>query len=96
MWKSETDWSIDQECMDASDDDPEIKVNINANATVVKMTPGNHLLQRLAERYSQWTKMVRIVALVIKFVQRCRKLNTDRTDFTLSVCDIKDAETAIL
>ena len=96
LWKAKTEWDIEHRITEILDDDLEVKVNISANTIVTNMAPTNNLLQSLAESYSQWTKMTRVMAVIVKFCQRCRKVDTEQTEFTLSVSDIKEGELAIL
>ena len=90
LWQPEADWDKATPIKETSDDDLEIKQSITVN--VVKFNP-TCTLTRLEER-CHWTRMVRVLALVFKFIQRCRKTK-DKT-IKLSVADLKRGEVALL
>ena len=71
LWNKEEDWNISQpEQVITVDTDPEIKPTLRVNTIVV---PAKTVLDSLEERVSDWNKMRRIMAQVIRFNKICRK-----------------------
>ena len=76
-----------------ADDDPELKTTVTVNTLQLNMNMT--LLTRLEERISCWGKMVRVLAIMMLFCQRCRKTDNQTSLYLLSTCETKKAETAL-
>ena len=48
------------------------------------------------ERYSNWTKLVRIRAWVIRFVENCKMKKEDRVSGPLNVVEIEESKTEMI
>ena len=93
LWEPEHNWKEETIIPEISDYDTKVKINVKANITGVKV---NELLLRLEERISHWQIMVRVLAIIIKFCKRCRKMEQLTTGHILSVFDLKHATVQIL
>ena len=78
------------EMFSVSDDDLEIKKSIKVNLTSCEQ----NIMEHLASRVSSWSSMKRIIAFIIRFVQRCR--GKPFVSEALTVDELEKAEIAIL
>ena len=94
MWKEESTWlSQNDVIQDISSDDPEVKKAVVVN--VVRSMKEN-IVTGLQLRVSDWNKMVRIMAWVMKFVKILHKKRqgacSAQKNPTLTVEDLQEAE----
>ena len=94
LWKPEEEWEK-CEVLGVDESDPELKVTIKSNA-ITKIQEENSLPSRLEERISRWSKMIRVLAVVMKFCRRCRKVEKRQSNFVLSASDVHTAELALI
>ena len=67
LWQSEESWSSEKDSYPSLDEsDPEIKQEVKVNVT---RTCSNSVLAWLEERISDWTRMKRIIGIVLQYVQ---------------------------
>ena len=80
-----------------AEDNPELKSTIHVHSTkVAENSEHGSLLTTLEERISCWSKIVRVLAVIIKFCRKCQKTYATDTNFLLCTGDTKIAETALL
>ena len=65
LWKSETSWRSTKESFDIHEDDPEVRVTIKTNAIMVTSS----IITRLEQRISEWSRMKRVLAWVVTYIQ---------------------------
>ena len=100
LHKNEEFWKT-SECLNVkpSEDDTEIRRTICAN--VIKTEPSNHVISELEESVSSWKRMIRIVATMISFCNRCRtkrdnQINLSDSPGRFSVEELQQAQLRIL
>ena len=70
LWQTEEFWSLEKDsCPSLDESDPETKHEVEVNIT---RTCSNSVLTWLEERISDWTKMKRIIQIVLKYVQKLK------------------------
>ena len=70
LWQPEEFWSLEKDsCPSLDESDPETKHEVEVNIT---RTCSNSVLTWLEERISDWTKMKRIIQIVLKYVQKLK------------------------
>ena len=77
------------------DDDPEIREQ-TVSVHTTKIAQSAYVVTRLEHQFSSWRKMIKIVAVMMKFSDRARKIEDRTCQFTLSVSNLEKAETAII
>ena len=98
MWKEESTWPFQVEVIqDISSDDPEIKKTGVVNAV---SSMKENIVTGLQLRVSDWNKMVRIMAWVMKFVKILYKKRqgacSAQKNPTLTVEDLQEAQLNVL
>ena len=67
LWQPEESWSLGKDsCPSLDESDPEIKHEVKVNVT---RTCSNSVLAWLEEKVLDWTRMKRIIGIVLKYVQ---------------------------
>ena len=67
LWQPEESWSLGKDsCPSLDESDPEIKHEVKVNVT---RTCSNSVLAWLEEKVSDWTRMKRIIGIILKYVQ---------------------------
>ena len=67
LWQPEESWSLGKDsCPSLDESDPEIKHDVKVNVT---RTCSNSVLAWLEEKVLDWTRMKRIIGIVLKYVQ---------------------------
>ena len=105
LWSHKDAWPDDNALYNVSEDDPELTKTLKVNCTSISQRC--NLLTTLENRYSDWMKMKRIVAIVQKFILKCKKKIAKRykSDLSeeeeiqptlISVGELQSAENAIL
>ena len=105
LWSHKDAWPDDNALYNVSEDDPELTRTLKVNCTSISQR--YNLLTTLENRYSDWMKMKRIVAIVQKFILKCKKKIAKRykSDLSeeeeiqptlISVGELQSAENAIL
>ena len=74
-----------------AEDDPEVRKTTNVLTSRVKESS---VLSVLEERISSWSKMVRIICYIRRFINSCRRSN--RAQGSLSTEEILEAQTSII
>ena len=88
LWDNEEDWNMTQpDHAMKIETDPEIKQTQRVNAIGISNVT---VLQTLEERVSDWNKMKRIMAQVLRFIKICRK-QLERKKAQLHVGEIEEA-----
>ena len=90
LWKEENHWPQMITVPQMKDDDPEVKKETCAYATVTT----DDVLGSLIEHYSTWWKLLRAIAWLIRFKNFLRNKST--SDENLSVSVIQEAERVIV
>jgi len=71
LWNEEKDWNMIQpEHLTTTETDPEIQRTPSVNTITIS---NQTILEILEERVSDWNKMKRVMALVLRFTKICRK-----------------------
>ncbi len=72
------------------------KVLSNAAFVEENSQEENLLLEVIEERISNWIKMVRVLAMIMKFCKKCRNVEIPSSDFMFSAGNIHDAEVQLV
>ena len=75
LWQSVDNWP-DSFQYTVKDDDPEVKILKKLKVNVVKTSESN-LLNKLVERTSNWHRLKRVVATILRFKYRKGKIDVD-------------------
>ena len=92
LWQNQDTWNVVETTPELSMNDPEVKKQVVVNA--VQTNWNGELLSRILKTTTDWNKLKRIMAFVIKFVQQlknkvdCDSLSSD----VLSVKLLNEAE----
>ena len=71
LWQPEESWSLEKDtCPILVESDPEIKHEVKVNVT---RTCSNSVIAWLDERTSEWTRMKKIIGIVLKYVQLLKR-----------------------
>ena len=91
LWQPEESWSLGKDsCPSLDESDPEIKHEVKVNVT---RTCSNSALAWLEERISDWTRMKRIIGIVLKYVQLLKqKLSPPSDVLTATHSGVVDIE----
>ena len=91
LWQPEEYWSLEKDsCPSLDESDPEIKHEVKVNVT---RTCSNSALAWLEERISDWTRMKRIIGIVLKYVQLLKqKLSPPSDVLTATHSGVVDIE----
>ena len=71
LWKQEDEWETKQPSSMSLENDPEIQSTAYLNVTTIYTE--EHLLDRLLRLFSDWLKMKRILAIMVAFINKCRR-----------------------
>ena len=82
LWSHKDAWPDDNALYNVSEDDPEVTRTLKVNCTSISQK--YNLPTTLENRYSDWMKMKRIVAIVQKFILKCKKKIAKRYKSDLS------------
>ena len=91
LWQPGTDKN--KQSFVVSEDDPEIRRSTSVLASKVNDT--DHMIAFLEERTSSWTKMIRVVSYICRFIANCR-LKTNRAQAQISTDEFQLATQALL
>ena len=91
LYKAENTW-VEEEILPLLDDDPELRTAIYTNITRVE---GDTLtiIDLLEQRISSWDKWKRVLAIVLRFIAKCKK---EDTHDDLCIEDIQNAERLLI
>ena len=91
LWQPEESWSLEKDgCPSLDESNPEIKHEVKVNVT---KTCSNSALAWLEERISDWTRMKRIIGIVLKYVQLLKqKLSPPSDVLTATHSGVVDIE----
>ena len=91
LWQPEESWSLEKDsCPSLDESDPEIKHEVKVNVT---RTCSNSALAWLEERISDWTRMNRIIGIVLKYIQLLKqKLSPPSDVLTATHSGVVDIE----
>ena len=91
LWQEESEWPAMIEVPQLTDDDPEVRKEIQVYTTVSEVNP----LDKLIQYYSSWWKLKRLVAWLLRY-RRWLRGRFKEPNKCLSVEEIKNAEREIL
>eukprot|EP00112_Aurelia_sp_Birch-Aquarium-sp1_P003948 Seg1448.2 transcript_id=Seg1448.2/GoldUCD/mRNA.D3Y31 product="hypothetical protein" protein_id=Seg1448.2/GoldUCD/D3Y31 len=105
LWKSENEWPREKAIPLPKEDDPELRKIVKVNSTAV--AKNDSLLIELENRYSDWVRMKRVVALLLRFISNCKRkiknreekvvlTKSNNADALLTVHDVQTAENKII
>ena len=94
LWQRQVDRMSEELAFPVPEGDPEIRKTAAVLASKVKEIAST-MLSVLEERVSSWTKIVRIIAYIRRFINNCRHSNK-RVQVHLSTDDILEAQTSVL
>ena len=91
LWQPEESWSLEKDsCRSLDESDPGIKHKVKVNVTI---TCSNTVLTWLEKRISDWTRMKRIIGIVLKYGQILKqKLSTPSDALTTAHSGVVDTE----
>lgn len=92
LYRKVEDWDVSDVSVITSDDDPEVVKSVH----ICQVTNDLSLLALLEERISRWTKMVRVMAMMLLFIKKIRKSLDLSSPDKLTVEDLKEAESSII
>ena len=105
LWKSENEWPRGKATPLLQEDDPELKKIIKVYC--ISVAAKDSFLIELVSRYSDWVRMKRVVAFVLKFISNCKRkiknrkekailTNSNNENAPISVEDVKIADNKII
>ena len=94
LWEEESKWqNLEDQVPDIANEDREVKTTISINAVRIE----GDILSNMVERISSWKKLLQVMAFVMKFMKRMKKISADGSESNvLTVEDMRSGEVIIL
>ena len=94
LWEGESKWpNLEDKVPDIANEDQEVKTTISINAIRIE----GDIFSNMVERISTWKKLLRVMAFVMKFMKRMKKISGDRKESNvLTAEDMRPAKVIVL
>ena len=77
LWQEESKWpNLEDQVPGIANEDRKVKTTVGINAIKTE----SDIVSNMVERISSWKKLLRVMASVMKFVKRMKKISADENE----------------